>query len=141
MTIALWLKALHIMAVVAWMAGMLYLPRLFVYHSRPCPARRRRRRSRSWSGACCAAIVKPAMVATWVFGLGSAWPGGWRDGWLHAKIVLVLLLAYRHGSGALVQGLRRRPQPAASRWFYRIVNEMPTVLFIGIVILVVVKPF
>src|ERR1700742_1753714 len=93
-----WIKALHVIAVIAWMAGMLYLPRLFVYH---CEAEIGSKQSATFKGMerrVLAAIINPAMIATWVLGLWLAWDQGYfRSGWLHAKLVLVLAMSAMHG--------------------------------------------
>jgi putative membrane protein len=142
-----WIKAFHIIAVIAWMAGMLYLPRLFVYH---CAAETGSVQSETFKAMerrLLRAIINPAMIATWVFGLWLAWLGpdsryGWfASGWLWAKIILVLALSAVHGLLA-----RWRKDFALDRnrhtpKFYRIINEIPTVLMILIVLLVVLKPF
>ncbi len=143
----LWVKAFHIIAVIAWMAGMLYLPRLFVYH---CAAEKGSVQSETFKvmeRRLLRGIINPAMIATWLLGLWLAWNGpdsryGWfASGWLGAKLVLVLGLSVLHGFLA-----RWRKDFAAdanrhSQRFYRIINEVPTVLVIAIVILAVVKPF
>ncbi len=137
-----WLKAFHVIAVIAWMAGMLYLPRLFVYH---CEAPKGSIQSETFKimeRRLLKAIINPAMIATWVLGLVLAWQGGWwKAGWLHGKLVLVLILSGLHG--VYVRRLKefaadRNTRPAR---YYRILNEVPTLLMIGIVILVIVKPF
>ena len=137
-----WLKAFHVIAVIAWMAGMLYLPRLFVYH---CDAPKGSAQSETFKvmeRRLLKAIINPAMIVTWLLGLWLIWDGGWyRDGWLHAKIALVLVLSGVHGWYARwVKDFAadRNTRPAR---FYRIWNEVPTVLLVGIVILVIVKPF
>jgi protoporphyrinogen IX oxidase len=137
-----WLKAFHIVAVIAWMAGMLYLPRLFVYHCNAPPRSPQSETFKVMEHRLLKVIINPAMVVTWVLGLWLAWQGGWLTApWLHAKVFLVLLLSALHGF--MVRWVRdfardgnRRPAK-----FYRIINEVPTILMIGIVILVVVKPF
>ena len=137
-----WIKALHIIAVIAWMAGMLYLPRLMVYH---CAAEVGSVQSETFKvmeRRLLKAIINPAMIVTWLAGLWLVYEGGWyRAGWFHAKFALVLAMSAMHGF--LVRWVRdfaedRNARPAR---FYRIANEVPTVLMIGIVILVVVKPF
>lgn len=137
-----WLKALHIIAVIAWMAGMLYLPRLFVYH---CEAEAGSKQSETFKimeRRLLRAIINPAMIATWVLGLWLAWEGGFlKSGWLHGKLVLVLALTAVHGLFARWTREFSEDRNTHSPKFYRIVNEIPTVLMIGIVILVVVKPF
>jgi protoporphyrinogen IX oxidase len=142
-----WIKAFHIIAVIAWMAGMLYLPRLFVYH---CDAPKESVQSETFKlmeRRLLRAIITPAMIATWVFGLWLAWDGpdsryGWfTAGWLHAKIVLVLTLSAVHGMLARWTKDFAADNNRHSQRFYRIINEVPTILLILIVILVVVKPF
>ncbi|HST93469.1 MAG TPA: protoporphyrinogen oxidase HemJ [Microvirga sp.] len=138
----LWIKAFHVIAVIAWMAGMLYLPRLFVYH---CDAPKGSIQSDTFKimeRRLLKAIINPAMIVTWVLGLILVWQGGWyASGWLHAKVLLVLILSGVHGFlSRMVKDFAadRNTRPAK---FYRLMNEVPTVLMIGIVILVIVKPF
>jgi putative membrane protein len=142
-----WTKAFHIIAVIAWMAGMLYLPRLFVYH---CAAEKGSVQSETFKvmeRRLLRAIINPAMIATWVFGLWLAWLGpdsryGWfASGWLWAKIILVLGLSAVHGLLARWRKDFARDRNRHSQKFYRIINELPTVLMILIVLLVVLKPF
>ena len=137
-----WAKALHIIAVISWMAGMLYLPRLFVYH---CDAEIGSKQSETFKvmeRRLLKAIINPAMIATWIFGLYLMWLAGWyTSGWFHAKLLLVLLMSGVHGfltSRVRDFALDRNTRSAK---FYKIINEVPTVLMILIVILVVVKPF
>jgi putative membrane protein len=138
----LWLKAAHIVAAIAWMAGMLYLPRLFVYHCETMPGAPDYDRFVTMERRLMRMIVNPAMIATWVLGLLQAGVHGvWGDGWFHAKLVLVLILSGTHGMFSRWRRDFERGQNAHSQRFYRIVNEVPAVLMIGIVILVVVKPF
>lgn len=138
----LWIKAFHVIAVIAWMAGMLYLPRLFVYH---CDAEKGSVQSETFKvmeRRLLKAIINPAMIVAWVLGLYLAWEGGWfRSGWLHGKLALVLGLSAVHGLYARwVRDFAadRNTRPAR---FYRVWNEAPTLLLVGIVILVIVKPF
>ena len=142
-----WIKAFHIIAVIAWMAGMLYLPRLFVYH---CAAETGSVQSETFKvmeRRLLRAIINPAMVATWVFGLWLAWLGpdsryGWfGSGWLWAKIILVLALSAVHGLLARWRKDFARDRNRHSPRFYRIINEVPTLLMVLIVFLVVLKPF
>ncbi len=143
----LWLKAFHIIAVIAWMAGMLYLPRLFVYH---CSAEKGSVQSETFKlmeRRLLRLIINPAMIATWVLGLSLAWLGpnsqfGWfASGWLQTKIILVLALSALHGlSARWVKDFAADNNRHSAR-FYRIVNEMPTLLLIAIVLLAVLKPF
>ena len=142
-----WIKAFHIIAVIAWMAGMLYLPRLFVYH---CAAEKGSVQSETFKvmeRRLLRAIMIPAMIATWVLGLSLGWMGpdsryGWfAFGWLEAKLVLVLALSATHGMLARwVQDFAADNNRYSQR-FYRIINEIPTILMIAIVILAVLKPF
>ena len=142
-----WIKAFHIIAVIAWMAGMLYLPRLFVYH---CAAEQGSVQSETFKvmeRRLLRGIVNPAMIATWVFGLWLAWLGpdshyGWfASGWLQVKIVLVLALSAVHGLLARWRTDFAADRNRHSQRFYRTINEVPTVLLILIVLLVVLKPF
>lgn len=138
----LWLQAAHVVAVIAWMAGMLYLPRLFVYHAEAGPGTPQAETFKVMERRLLKAIMTPAMIATWVLGLVLAWQGGWfKAGWLHGKIVLVFAMTAAHGM--LAGGVRRfaGDQNTRTTRYWRVFNEVPTVLMIGIVILVVVKPF
>ena len=138
----LWLKAFHVIAVIAWMAGMLYLPRLFVYHSETPKGSIQSETFKIMERRLLKAIINPAMIVTWVLGLYLVWDGGWyTSGWMHAKFALVLIMSGLHG--VYVRRLKefaadKNTRPAK---YYRILNEVPTLLMIGIVILVIVKPF
>ncbi len=138
----LWFKAFHVMAVIAWMAGMLYLPRLFVYH---CGAEAGSRQSETFKvmeRRLLRGIMTPAMIATWIFGLWIMHQGGWSSAhWLHAKLALVVALSAIHGMLARWTADFAAGRNRHSERFYRIVNEIPAVLMAGIVILVVIKPF
>jgi putative membrane protein len=137
-----WLKAFHIIAMIAWMAGMLYLPRLFVYHCDAAPGSPQSETFKVMERRLLRAIITPAMIATWLFGLGLAWLGGWGTApWLHAKIALVVAMS---GLGGLLGRYVRdfaHDRNRHSQKFYRIINEVPTLLMIAIVLLVVLKPF
>ena len=137
-----WIKAFHVIAVIAWMAGLLYLPRLFVYHCEAEPGSKQSETFKVMERRLLKAIINPAMIAAWVLGLGLAWQGGlFAAPWLHAKLALVLLLSAIHG--LLARWVRDFAADANrnSQKFYRIINEIPAILMVGIVILVVVKPF
>jgi protoporphyrinogen IX oxidase len=138
----LWLKALHIMAVIAWLAGLFYLPRLFVYHADAKPGSELSETFKTMERRLLRAIMNPAMIVVWITGPWLAWwEGVYMDGWLMAKFALVVLLTgFHHALGAWRKAFAadRNVHPAR---FYRIANEVPTVLMVGIVILVVVKPF
>jgi protoporphyrinogen IX oxidase len=142
-----WIKAFHIIAVIAWMAGMLYLPRLFVYHCAAEPGSVQSETFKVMERRLLRAIINPAMVATWVFGLWLAWLGpdsryGWfASGWLWAKILLVLGLSVVHGLLARWRKDFAQDRNWHSQKFYRIINEVPTILMILIVLVVVLKPF
>jgi protoporphyrinogen IX oxidase len=137
-----WIKALHVIAVIAWMAGMLYLPRLFVYH---CDAEIGSKQSETFKvmeRRLLRAIINPAMVVTWVAGLWLVFESGqYRSGWMQAKFVLVLILSGLHGQFTRWTREFAEDRNARSSKFYRVINEIPTLLMIGIVILVIVKPF
>jgi putative membrane protein len=137
-----WLKAFHIIAVIAWMAGMLYLPRLFVYH---CAAERGSTQSETFKvmeQRLLRMIINPAMVASWVLGIWLAFDGVWyRSAWLQAKVALVLVMSALHGLFTRWVRDFAADRNSRSERFYRIINEVPTLLMIAIVILVVVRPF
>lgn len=138
----LWIKAIHVMAVISWMAGMLYLPRLFVYHAEAPKGSPQSEMLKLMERRLLRIIINPAMVLTWVLGLWLAWSGGWFPApWFHAKLVLVLALSGLHGyfGGAARRFAEDRNERPASHW--RIMNEAPALLMVGIVILVIVKPF
>ena len=138
----LWIKALHIVAVISWMAALLYLPRLMVYH---CSAQKGSIQSETFKlmeRRLLRLIALPAMIVTWLAGLWLVYEtGAWRAGWMHAKFVLVLALSAMHG--VMAKWVREFAADANVRpeRFYRFANEIPTLLMIGIVILAVVKPF
>ena len=138
----LWLKAFHIMAVVAWFAGLFYLPRLFVYHADAKPGSELSETFKVMEHRLLTAIMTPAMAAVWMLGLTLAyWEGAFSDGWLHAKLALVFLLS--GFQGALSRWTRDLPPTATPgrRSSTGIANEVPTVFLIVIVLLVVLKPF
>jgi putative membrane protein len=137
-----WAKALHVIAVIAWMAGMLYLPRLFVYHCEAAIGSAQSETFKVMERRLLKAIINPAMAVTWVVGLYLAWAGGWFSAhWFHGKLLLVILMSGVHGFlSARVRDFAN-DKNTRSQKFYRYLNEVPTVLMIGIVILVIVKPF
>ena len=140
----LYVKAFHLIAIIAWMAGLLYLPRLFVYHAQSKPGSEQCETFKVMERRLLRYITTPAMLASWAFGLVLAFSGAidWsRDGWFHLKLALVLALSAYHGLLAKWTkdfALDRNRHPAR---FYRIANEVPTLLMIFIVILAVVRPF
>ena len=136
------LKALHIVAVIAWMAGLLYLPRLFVYHADAENGSKQSETFKVMERRLVYAIMEPAQGAVWILGLLLAWRGDWwASGWFQAKIVLALLMTGVHhvyGRWRKTFEADRNTRPAS---YYRWWNEVPTVLMIAIVFLVVLKPF
>jgi putative membrane protein len=140
----LWIKALHVISVIAWMAGMLYLPRLYVYHCGAAPGSAQSETFKTMERKLLRAIVNPAMVATFVFGVALlSMPEGpsLREPWLLTKIALVLVLSAVHGLFAKWRKDFEADRNTRSARFYRFMNEVPTLLLIGIVILVIVRPF
>ena len=137
-----WIKALHIISVVAWMAGLLYLPRLFVYHASAPPGSETSETFKVMERRLLRGIMHPAMIATWLFGLTLAWlTAVYEEHWFQAKFALVIVMSGLHGY--FVGRVRafaedRNDKPAR---FYRILNEVPPLLMVFIVILVIVQPF
>jgi protoporphyrinogen IX oxidase len=138
----LWVKALHIISVIAWMAGMLYLPRLFVYHA---DAPKRSAVSETFKlmeRRLLKAIINPSMILVFITGISLAFMTGyWQAPWLQAKFVLVLGMAGLHGYFASCVRTFASDANVRSAGYYRVLNEVPTVLMVLIVILAVVKPF
>ncbi len=138
----LWIKALHVISIIAWMAGLLYFPRLCVYHTEAAPGSPESERFKVMERRLYKAIMTPAMVSSWFFGLWMVAAIGLAgNGWLHAKLASVVLLTASHfwmgaWKKAFAEDRNTRPQR-----FFRMMNEVPTLLMIGIVILVIVKPF
>lgn len=142
---ALWIKALHVISVIAWMAGMLYLPRLYVYHCDAAPGTPASEMLKVMERRLLKAIINPAMIASFLFGgLLLATPGliDWSAGWIWVKLFLVVIgMGGLHGAFARWQrdfAADRNRRPAR---FYRFANEAPTLILIVVVILVIVKPF
>ncbi|MFC3704159.1 protoporphyrinogen oxidase HemJ [Devosia honganensis] len=138
-----WFKALHVISVIAWMAGLLYLPRLFVYHATAETGSAQSETFKVMERRLLRAITTPAMIATWLFGLAMVFHGivDWGSVWPWIKAALVLALSGYHGLlarhvKAFAGDRNERPQK-----YFRLINEVPTVLMIGIVIMVIVKPF
>ena len=138
----MWVKAVHVMAIIAWMAGMLYLPRLFVYHADAAPGSELSETLKVMEQRLLRIIIDPAMGLAWVLGLWLAWRGGFlMAGWFHAKLALVIVLSGLHGflSRSTRNFAADRNTISARRW--RMLNEVPAALMVAIVILVIVKPF
>jgi len=137
-----WIKAFHIIAVIAWMAGMLYLPRLFVYHCKAEPGSVQSETFKVMERRLLRGIINPAMIAVWLLGLWLVWLGGWASAhWFHAKLALVIVMSGVHGMLARYMRDFAADANRHSEKFYRIINEVPTLLMIGIVLLAVLKPF
>jgi putative membrane protein len=140
----LWVKAFHVTAVIAWMAGMLYLPRLFVYHCEAVPGSAESERFKRMERRLLRIIINPAMIAVWILGLTlSLLPitNAWHQHWFHVKLALVLAMSAVHGLYARWTKAFGRDTNTHSARFYRIWSEVPAALLIVIVVLAVVKPF
>lgn len=138
-----YIKAFHVIAIIAWMAGLLYLPRLFVYHADSDKGSEQSETFKVMEKRLLRTITTPAMIASWILGLYLAvtvidWKA---DGWFHAKLGLVLLLSAFHGALAKWTKDFAEDRNTHDARFYRMMNEVPTLLMIFIVILVIVRPF
>jgi putative membrane protein len=138
----LWFKALHIISIIAWMAGLLYLPRLYVYHAGAGVGSELSETLKIMEHRLLRFIMNPAMIAAWIFGLLTAYTQGqFTDAWLHGKLLFVVLLTVVHMMLARYRRELAGDQRLRSAKFFRIINEVPTVLMIVIIFLVVLKPF
>ena len=138
----LWVKALHVIAVISWMAGMLYLPRLFVYHCTAAAGSVQSETFKLMERRLLRAIIEPAMGVTWLAGLWLAWQSAaYMDGWFHVKFLSVLVLSGVHGYFSKAVRLFAEDRNVKTVRFWRMMNEVPTVLMIIIVIMVIIKPF
>ena len=138
----LWVKAVHVIAIISWMAGMLYLPRLFIYHCDAPPASQQSETFKVMERRLLTIIINPAMIVAWVLGLWLAWKAGFFSApWFHAKLAAALALSAVHGyfSAAVRAFAEDRNRVSARHW--RMINEIPTLLMLAIVVLVIVKPF
>ena len=137
-----WFLAFHIIAVITWMSAMLYLPRLFVYHTETLPGSESSERFKVMERRLLRGIMIPSMVAVWILGPLLAWlTGAYLDTWLQIKFVLVVGLSGLHGFFVRCWRDFEADRNTRSARFYRIINEVPALLMVVIVILVVVKPF
>lgn len=138
-----WIKALHVIAVIAWMAGMLYLPRLFVYHVDAAVGSDKSETFKIMERRLLRAIINPAMIATLAFGIWMLLlnPDLLHAHWMHAKLGLVIAMTALHGALARWRKAFAQDRNTHTTKFFRIINEVPTVIMIVIVILVIVKPF
>ena len=140
----LWIKAIHLMAVMAWMAGLFYLPRLYVYHSDVPTGGAESARFMTMERLLLRAIMNPAMIATWFFGILLVLTPGiisWTQGWWHVKLLSVLLMTGFHMMLARARREFAQEKRLRNQRYWRIMNEVPTLLMIVIVIMVIVKPF
>ncbi|MCT6823888.1 protoporphyrinogen oxidase HemJ [Bartonella apis] len=138
----LWIKSFHVISIICWMAGMFYLPRLFVYHCRAETGSKQSETFKIMERRLLRAIINPAMIASWITGLWLAWEVyALQGGWLHLKLLVVVILSGYHG--LLSHGVRHFAEDRnnISEKTWRILNEVPTVLMIIAVIDVIVKPF
>lgn len=139
-----WTKAFHVISMVAWMAGMFYLPRLFVYHCDTSPGTVESERFKVMEWRLLKQIINPAMIATWMFGLMLVLTPGvidWGDGWWWVKLVAVLAMSGFHGAMSKWRRMFMDDKNTKPQRFYRIANEVPTLLLMLIVIMVIVRPF
>lgn len=138
-----WIKVLHLFSLISWMAGIFYLPRLFVYHADAEIGSVQSETFKVMERRLMAGIMRPAMVGTWAFGLWLGFLGGWFSGvyWLHAKMLVVLALTVFHFQLDVWRKGFVADRNRHGNRFFRAMNEIPTVLMIVIVILVVFKPF
>lgn len=140
----LWVKALHVVSVIAWMAGLLYLPRLFVYHCAAAAGSGQSETFKVMERRLLRAIMNPAMIATYVFGLILLFTPGivdWGSGWIYVKLTAVAAVTVLHHLFALWRKDFERDSNARSARFYRLANEAPTVAMVVIVVMVIVRPF
>ena len=143
-TTYLWIKAFHIIAVIAWMAGMLYLPRLFVYHCDAEPGSKQSEDFKVMERKLLWGIINPSMILVFILGgilLANLETDAWSEGWLLAKLTFVVILAGYHGGMSRWRKDFEADRNQRSAKFYRWMNELPAVLMLGIVIFVVVRPF
>ena len=137
-----WVKALHVVAIISWMAAMLYLPRLYVYHAATSVGSESSEMLKVMERRLLRFICTPAMIISWLAGLYLLIQGSWMsEGWMHVKLTMVLLLSAYHGWCAMQMKRFGRDERGQSQRYYRIANEVPAVLMIVVVIAVVVKPF
>jgi putative membrane protein len=142
MTGYLWIKSLHVIAIIAWMAGLLYLPRLFVYHCAAAVGSQQSETFKVMERRLLRAIMTPAMILAWITGLTLAFQAGFfSSSWFHLKLTLVLLMSASHGYMSRCVRTFAADANEKSHKFFRVLNEIPTLLMIIIVVSVIVKPF
>lgn len=138
----LWFKWLHLISMISWMAAMFYLPRLYVYHTRAKTGSELDETLKIMERRLLRIICNPAMILTFIFGIALAHYIDWQaSGWFHAKLFLLFLLSTFHGFCARWRKQFERGENKHSEKFYRIANEVPTILMLAIVFLAVLKPF
>jgi putative membrane protein len=143
-TIYLWTKALHVISLIAWMAGIFYLPRLYVYHCMVATGTAESERLKVMERRLLKQIMNPAMIATWFFGLLLVLTPGvidWHAPWWHVKLTCVILMTGFHGATSAWRRGFLEDRNTKSERFYRVANEIPTLLMFAIVIMVIVRPF
>lgn len=138
-----WLKALHVVSIIAWMAGMLYLPRLFVYHAGVPIGSERSEMLKVMERRLLRYILNPSMIAAWVFGGLMIWANNnlFEQGWFHVKLSCVIIMTGLHHGYVVWFKKFRDDKNTRSDKFYRAINEVPTFLMIVIVVMVIVRPF
>ncbi len=139
----LWIKSFHVISLIAWMAGIFYLPRLFVYHTMVARGSEQSERFKVMEYRLMKQIMTPAMIATWTFGILLVLTPGvidWTAGWWHVKLLSVILMSGFHGAASRWRKDFMNDANRKSERFFRIANEVPTVLMVIIVIMVIVKP-
>ncbi len=138
----LWVKALHVMAIITWMAALFYLPRLMVYHAMQPAGSERSAMLKVMERRLLKGIMNPSMIVAWPTGLWLAWDGGWfASPWLHVKLLAVVILSGIHGMLSAHVRAFAEDRNTRSHVYFRVLNEVPTVLMIIIVIMVILKPF
>jgi putative membrane protein len=138
----LWIKTLHVLAVISWMAGLLYLPRLFVYHAAAAVGSQTSETFKVMERRLLKAIMTPAMLVAWASGLGLAWLGDFLlAGWFLAKLACIGAMTGVHVMLARSVAIFAEDRNTRSHVYYRVLNEVPTVLMVGAVAFVIVKPF
>jgi len=141
-TAYLWIKSLHVVSIIAWMAGLLYLPRLFVYHCGAAAGSEMSETFKVMERRLLRAIMTPAMILAWITGLTLAVQAGFfTAGWMHFKLLLVLIMSGAHGYMSRCVRTFAADANTRSHKFYRVLNEVPTLLMLAVVVAVIVKPF
>lgn len=139
-----WIRALHIISIIAWMAGMLYLPRLFVYHAGATVGSELSETLKIMERRLLRIIINPAMIASWIFGglmLYARWDFFMGEGWMHVKLLMVVLMTGVHHAYIKYVKLFAADKNTKSAKYFRILNEVPTILMIVIVVMAVAEPF